>query len=62
MSLWRQLIYGFKGLVNRQAHNRDIADEFEQYLEQATRHGWSVESRLRKQSGELEWRPEVWLQ
>ena len=33
---WRQLSRGLRGLVNRSAADRDIADEVDQYLEEAT--------------------------
>ena len=36
MSLWRHLIYGLRNLTNRANHDRDVADEVEQYFEQAT--------------------------
>ncbi len=36
MSLWRQLTRGTRGLSNREAASRDIADEIEHYLEEAT--------------------------
>ena len=35
MSLWRELARGVRGLVNRSAADRDIADEVENYLEEA---------------------------
>ena len=35
MALWRQLSRGFRGLFNRSAADRDIADEVEHYLEEA---------------------------
>ena len=35
MSLWRQLSHGVRSLVNRSATDRDIADEVEQYLDDA---------------------------
>ncbi len=35
MSLWRQLTYGLRGLVNRAKHDRDVAEEVEQYFEEA---------------------------
>jgi predicted permease len=35
MSLWRQLTYGLRRLVNRAKHDRDVADEVEQYFEEA---------------------------
>jgi putative ABC transport system permease protein len=39
MSIWRQLTYGVRGLVNRKARDRDAADEVEQYFEEATAAG-----------------------
>ena len=39
MSIWRQLSYGVRGLVNRKARDRDVADEVEQYFEEATAAG-----------------------
>ena len=35
MSFWRQLIYGLRGLINRKARDREVADEVEQYFEEA---------------------------
>ncbi len=35
MSLWRELARGLRGLINRSAADRDIADEVDQYLEEA---------------------------
>ena len=35
MSLWRQLSRGLRALVNRSAADRDIADEVEQYIDDA---------------------------
>ncbi len=35
MSLWRQLTYGLRSLVNRAKHDRDTAEEVEQYFEEA---------------------------
>ena len=35
MSLWRQLTYGLRSLANRAKHDRDTADEVEQYFEEA---------------------------
>jgi len=35
MSLWRQLTYGLRGLVNREGRDREVADEVEQYFEEA---------------------------
>ena len=36
MSLWRQLAHGFRALTNRSATDREVADEVEHYIEQAT--------------------------
>jgi len=36
VSFWRQLSRGFHGLLNRRAADRDVADEVQQYLEEAT--------------------------
>jgi putative ABC transport system permease protein len=36
MSLWRQLTRGLRVLTNRNAADRDVADEVQHYLEQAT--------------------------
>ncbi|MGH9612984.1 MAG: ABC transporter permease, partial [Bryobacteraceae bacterium] len=36
MSVWRQLIRGVRVLTNRRAADRDVADEVQDYLEQAT--------------------------
>ncbi len=35
MSLWRQLTYGLRSLANRTRHDRDVAEEVEEYFEQA---------------------------
>ena len=35
MSLWRQLTHGFRNLTHRGARTRDVADEVEQYFEEA---------------------------
>ena len=35
MSLWRQLTYGLRSLANRAKHDRDVAEEVEQYFEEA---------------------------
>src|ERR1700685_4607941 len=35
MSLWRQLTYGLRSLANGAKHDRDVADEVEQYFEEA---------------------------
>ena len=35
MSLWRQLSRGLRALVHRSATDRDIADEVEQYVDDA---------------------------
>jgi putative ABC transport system permease protein len=39
MSLWRQLTRGLRVLTNRSAADRDVRDEVEHYLEQATAQG-----------------------
>ena len=36
MSLWRQLTRGLRALTHRTAADRDVADEVEHYLEEAT--------------------------
>ena len=36
MSLWRQFVYGLRSLTRRENRDRDVADEVEQYFEQAT--------------------------
>ena len=36
MSVWRQLTRGVRALTNRSATDRDVADEVEQYLDDAT--------------------------
>lgn len=36
MSIWRQLHYGVRNLVRRTKHDQDIADEMQQYLDEAT--------------------------
>ena len=36
MSLWRQLTYGLRTLAHREKRDRDVAEEVEQYLEEAT--------------------------
>ena len=36
MSLWRQLVYGFRSLTHRAKRDQDVADEVEQYFEEAT--------------------------
>jgi hypothetical protein len=36
MSVWRQFTRGLRALTNRRATDRDVADEVEQYLEEAT--------------------------
>jgi putative ABC transport system permease protein len=36
MSLWRQLTYGLRSLACRSQRNQDVADEVEQYFEEAT--------------------------
>lgn len=35
MSLWRQLTHGLRNLTHRRARDRDVADEVEQYFEEA---------------------------
>ena len=35
MSLWRQLTYGLRGFMRRKARDREVADEVEQYFEEA---------------------------
>ena len=35
MSLWRELARGLRGLINRPAADRDIADEVEHYVDEA---------------------------
>src|ERR1700679_1282499 len=35
MSLWRQLTYGLRRLTNRAQHDRETAEEVEQYFEEA---------------------------
>jgi putative ABC transport system permease protein len=35
MSLWRQLTYGLRSLTNRAQHDRETAEEVEQYFEEA---------------------------
>ena len=51
MSLWRQLARGLRVLTNRTAADRDVTDEVEHYLEQATNafiaRGFSAEEALR---------------
>jgi putative ABC transport system permease protein len=36
MSLWRQLTHGLRRLINRTPTDKDVADEVEQYFEEAT--------------------------
>jgi putative ABC transport system permease protein len=36
MSLWRQLTHGLRVLTRREAADQDVADEVQDYLEQAT--------------------------
>ena len=36
MSVWRSLSRGLRALVNRKATDQEIADEVEQYVENAT--------------------------
>ena len=35
MSLWRQMTYGLRRLMDRTQHDRDVADEVEQYFDEA---------------------------
>jgi len=35
MSLWRQLTYGLRSLTHRPARVQDVANEVEQYFEEA---------------------------
>ncbi len=35
MSLWRHFTYGLRNLTNRSKHDRDVAEEVEQYFEEA---------------------------
>jgi putative ABC transport system permease protein len=37
MSLWRHLVYGLRNLKNRRQQDQDVADEVEQYIEEAAR-------------------------
>ena len=37
MSLWRQLTHGLHALIQREAADKDVSDELQHYLEQATR-------------------------
>ena len=39
MSLWRQLTRGLRALTDRSGADRDVSDEVEHYLEQATAEG-----------------------
>lgn len=39
MSLWRQLKYGFSSLMRRSARDRDVADEVQQYFDEAVAEG-----------------------
>ena len=39
MSLWRQLSYGLRRLTNRAQHDRDVAEEVEQYFAEAIAEG-----------------------
>ena len=36
MSLWRQITYGLRNLIHSHDHDQDIADEVQQYFEEAT--------------------------
>jgi len=36
MSLWRHLTYGLRNLTNRAKHDQEVAEEVEQYFEEAT--------------------------
>jgi hypothetical protein len=36
MSLWRQLTYGLRSLAHRAKRDQDVADEVEQYFQEAT--------------------------
>ena len=55
MSLWRQLVYGLRSLTHRTSRDRDVADEVEQYFEQATEawmaRGLSADERAKKPHG-----------
>jgi predicted permease len=57
MSIWRQFHRGLRALVNRRAADRDIADEVESYLDQATaagvERGFSYEEARRAAKVEL---------
>ncbi len=35
MSFWRHMTYGLRNLTNRAKHDRDVAEEVEQYFEEA---------------------------
>src|ERR1019366_7283784 len=35
MSFWRQLTHGLRGFMRRKARDREVADEVEQYFEEA---------------------------
>jgi putative ABC transport system permease protein len=39
MSLWRQLKYGFGSLIRRSARDQDVADEVQQYFDEAVAEG-----------------------
>ncbi len=39
MSIWRQLTHGLRALMNRQARDREVSDEVEQYFEEAAAAG-----------------------
>ena len=36
MSIWRQLARGVRALVNQSAADREVADEVDHYLQEAT--------------------------
>ena len=36
MSLWRQLIHGLRVLTKREAADREVGDEVQHYIDQAT--------------------------
>ena len=56
MSLWRQLSYGLRSLTHRSARDRDVADEVEQYFEEAEA-AW----RSRGLSAEAPGEPHAWM-
>jgi hypothetical protein len=57
MSVWRQVSYGLSNLMNRSARDRDVDDEVQQYLEEATatwmKRGLSAEDAKRAARREL---------